>query len=297
MAELAEAHPRLRRCRSAIWVGPSGSRGARHARAAARRRGRDRHGARHPHRQLRRAPARRRLRRSTSATAASCCRPARIGADEARARGVLQAAASTTAACPTLRRHRSSSLDGVGVPRDAPSNTAEVVDRRATSCAARPSPRPASPSCRSAAPAHAHRGQPRGGLPAAGDRPVACWCSSSSPPASAWPGVVGAGCVVLGLLRRSACCPTAAGRVAAACSPSILALRHRRADRRAPLLDGHRARRCSSSRRGSCSRDGLMAVVDHAARRDRRRAPGLHRRHAVDGADPLRHARRSGGSG
>ena len=109
-----------------------------------------------------------------------------------------------------------------------------------------PSPRPGSPSSRSAASSCTRCPARRW--------PTCCsssaWrssCSSSSPPASAWPAWWAPGCLVLGCYGLAAL-PTNPAGVGPAPVRHVR-LRHRRADRRATGLERHRHRVASRSAR------------------------------------------------
>ena len=104
-------------------------------------------------------------------------------------------------------------------------------------------------------------------------------------------GVVGAGALVLACTGLAAL--PARGWAVGLIIVSMLAFADRRAGRDPEILDGGRNRRhghrqCVVVR--VAPRGDAAAVVDHPPRRHRRHGRGVRRRHAVDGADPVRHA-------
>ena len=267
VAELVE-RVRTRRRAGRHLGGPVAGPGPGGRRAAGRGRRRGEHRAAQPDRRLRRPGgvarplhARRTGRPSiASATARSTPRPPRSSASSRRRRPT---SATSSSASTGWRRPRSSDRRRARAERRRAWCSGRCRSA-AGSCTRWPALR--SPTCSSSS----------------------AWpssCSSCSPPGSAWPAwwAPGPSCSVrygLAVLPD----PAVRGRPARAVDGR---LRHRRPDRRAPGVDRHRRRRprgrfLPALRRG-------VDVVDHAAGRDRRRAPVHAGRHAGHGPHPVLH--------
>ena len=267
-----------------IWVGPSGARAKGlpgQLLGAAAVTG---HGARHPHRRLRRSRSPvdgfdARLRQRHRAAAHRHARvETRPGPGGALKPGVDDRGTPTLGDFVVV-------LDGVQYHgQDARHRRGGAAGRPAAPPGA--SPRPASASSASC-PASCTPWPARRSPTCSSSSACACWCSSSSPPASAWPA----------WSARSASCSAAT---------ALLALPE-------PAVGVRPAHRCRSSRFAVdvqtgvprfwtgvgvvALRRGLVVplrlphgLAGSPCRRHRRRAAGLPRRHAVDGAGPLRHA-------